>query len=341
MAISYFGSFQDGHAVPSEDPLETTWSYINRAASTDFLYNYCKPGSSSISYAAVRLRQAVEFRNSSRATTLLTKPLLLYYSALNLFRAGIAVATGAHPTPAHGLRHVKSKDLLGHRATATNGTFRDLLSSLGSAASPSSLSLDDCLSMIPELGDVYSAVTGRPTRAIPVHVHYSRVLHLTFDEHFISRTDFLANWEIFFPKLAQLCYLPSSCEEDDLSLPGSGETCRLIVRRSVNTSSYEAIAKFCSDHLENRLFYGSEPIWYALRETPNEPLLPRAAYYFAALFILSSIVRYQPDVLSAPETLSSQPAWLIDRFLSAAERALPQLVYNWISSTQTYFGSIG
>ena len=66
--------------VDTENPLETVWSYIERVAASDSLATRGGLTSEHALFAAVRTRQAVEFRNASGATTLVTRPLPLYYS---------------------------------------------------------------------------------------------------------------------------------------------------------------------------------------------------------------------------------------------------------------------
>lgn len=329
MAVFYFGSFQLGDNVDAEDPLDAVWSYIERIASLDFLQSRCGKKQNAL-YASVRIRQAVEFRSASRATTLVTRPLPLYYSALNLARAGIAVVTGTQATPAHGLRHITSSDLLSNAAKVVPGTFPDLVGAVQSSVSlGSQLTLDDCLAALPELADQYSAIPGRISRAVGLNVGYESGLCLRFDPASLpSEAVFGSQWRLLFPKLADVCEL------------GEDPTNELVVKKSVDTTSYEAIGRFCSRHLEHRLSFGSTPLWYAIRQSSGQDVLPRAAYYLAGLFILSSVVRYQPELLAATDIVQSQTAWLLGRFLAAAERFLPQLLYSWIVGRDTYFGGM-
>lgn len=327
MATFYFGSFQIGTSIPSEDPLEGVWSYVERASTKDFLKARCGSVSSLIDYAAVRLRQAVELRRASHSTTLLTRPLPLYYSSLNLVRAALAVVTKASPTPAHGLRHVNSPDLLENGATVSHGTFRDYLAACDCSDLPAKpLRFADCLAAIPELGEHFIPSV-ESSRIVPIYVSYRGQLNLRFDTRFIDEAEIETKWSLLFPKLAAYCkFAPDSPH--------------LIVDKAVDTSSYEAIGRFCRDCLENRLSYGADPLWYAIRQPPGETLLPRAAYYIAGLFILSSIVRYQPEILAASDVSGSESAWQVGRFLYSAERFLPQLLYSWMTETETYFGGV-
>jgi hypothetical protein len=329
MAIFYIGSFQVGERVDTENPLETVWSYIERIAASDFLATRGLTSEDTV-FASVRTRQAVEFRNASGATTLVTRPLPLYYSALNLARAGIAVVSRRQPTPAHGLKHIRASDLLSNAAKVVPGTFTDFLSAWNSPPlGQSQLSLDDCFAALPEIADQYSMISERASRAIPVEVRYGSRLHLEFNDAYLpADVNFDSQWMALFPKLAGVC---------ELSGPSSHQ---LIVNESVDVASYEAIGRFCSNRLENRLSFGTTPLWYAIRQLPDQTLLPRAAYYLAGLFILSSIVRYQPELLAATNVVHSQVGWLLGRFLAAAERFYPQLLYSWIVSADTYFGAV-
>lgn len=330
MAIFYIGSFQVGDRVDTENPLETVWSYIERIAASDFLATRVGPTSDAL-FAAVRTRQAVEFRNASSGTTLVTRPLPLYYSALNLARAGISVVSRKQPTPAHGLKHIRASELLSNAAKVVPGTFTDFLSAWKSPhPDEGQLSLGDCFAALPELADEYSLILGQASRAIPVEVRYvmSR-LHLEFDSTYLpADVAFDSQWSVLFPKLADVCER------------GGSSNHQLIVKASVDVASYEAIGRFCSNYLENRLSFGTTPLWYAIRQLPHQTLFPRPAYYLAGLFILSSIVRYQPELLAAADIVHSQVAWLLGRFLAAAERFYPQLLYSWIVGRDTYFGGV-
>jgi hypothetical protein len=110
------------------------------------------------------------------------------------------------------------------------------------------------------------------------------------------------------------------------------------VKEDVDTGDYEAICKFCSEHLEVNVVPSSSPTWYLLRRSDAEATLPRPAYYLCAAFILASITRYEPEGLMSLIAEPSATAWLLDRFLKAADRFFPNLMLNWLTEEDWFFG---
>ena len=103
-SLHYLGSFQTGHRFESENPLEEVWSRVAQRGSADFLRETFMPPSGQaiepfIEYIGVRIRQAVEFRGAARQSTLLTSPLSLYYSFLNLTRACLCLRSDVLSAP--------------------------------------------------------------------------------------------------------------------------------------------------------------------------------------------------------------------------------------------------
>jgi hypothetical protein len=77
--------------------------------------------------------------------------------------------------------------------------------------------------------------------------------------------------------------------------------------------------------------------WYLIREVDNHSTLTRASYYYIAVFILGSIVRYEPELMLEVSYLDSEIGWFIDRFLNKAERFFPQLKICEQCKTTIYF----
>lgn len=72
------GSFQLPHVFESENPLEEVWAFIARYGTKDYIKNHLHSDNPEINwedyvnYGMVRAKQAVEFRNSAKNSTLLT-----------------------------------------------------------------------------------------------------------------------------------------------------------------------------------------------------------------------------------------------------------------------------
>lgn len=334
--LQYIGSFQNGFREWSESPLDDLWKRIALFGYPGHLNSIFKMDGSQEAkagieaYAATRLRQCIEFRAAYHASTLLTAPLPLYYAFLNLTRAFLALQTERLPAKkTHGLAFGAATSVLESTATIRDGTFSEWLTALGSSATERSMTLRECLSYIVEIGHDYSAVLAESPRVVPVHVHamLSGAVALRFDAHRVGGEEaFRTNWEREYPSLAKSCAL------DDV-VP-----CALRVKAEIETSSHEAIAQFCQDHLEVNLVPSDHPTWYLLGHG-SAPPLPRASYYLCAAFILSNVTRYEPESLMKLLSEPSSTAWLLERFLTAAERFYPNLVLNWIAKQNWFFGT--
>jgi hypothetical protein len=172
----YLGSFQTGARLESENPLEEVWSRVALHGSGDFARRTFIPPAGKdiepyVQYAGLRLRQAVEFREATRQATLLTAPLSLYYSFLNLTRGCICLKSDVLPSVGHGLKFRRRGDLLSSAAVLTKGTFTDYLREVGySCTSGTVVSLHEALSRIIEIRDDYAGIYGRDSLVVPVDV---------------------------------------------------------------------------------------------------------------------------------------------------------------------------
>jgi hypothetical protein len=332
--LSYVGSFQKGPRLFTESPLEAVWSQVARLGITAYIQEAVassspppvRPWEEWGPYAVARIRQAVEFRRASRGTTLLTRPLPLYYAFLNLLRGALALDKQVCAGKAHGLTYTANPDLLRSAAHASSGTLSDYLTAISVSFSPvTSVSLLDCLSYIPEVSSEYIGLKSGWTNATAVRVEAAMsgkvLLHVHYQH---DEAGFRKNWDAWLPQLASLC-----------SLEPTGTTLR--VAPSVDTSTLEAISDFLRSHLWVNLIWSDIPIWYVPLQQGSIPLLPRLAYYYVALFILSSAVRYEPESLIALTDPDSQLGWVLQHFLDAAERFFPQLVLHWLYAEPLFF----
>jgi hypothetical protein len=127
--------------------------------------------------------------------------------------------------------------------------------------------------------------------------------------------------------------------------PSLSHTCKLEPVGNVlrvdkeDLSTYEAIAEYLSTVLEHDLRERQTPVWYALRIVDPELVFPREAYYIVALFILGSIVRYEPEMMLEASNPDDEVGWFLRRFLQVAERYFPQLMLMWIEQCPIYFSS--
>lgn len=187
-------SFKGGMVEKSENHREALWSKVALVGTYESLQraNPDKRGDAwdrRCRYATVRMAQALEFRSAAQSATLLTKPLLMYYSFLNLLRGVMAVDDDLALTKGHGLKYHSGPSLFDNAAVVNTGTFAEYLRAC-SVVAPSNfrLSLAACLAHIPELaGEVVSV--GLKSQVAPVAVDALRSGHvsLCFNQAFNLR----------------------------------------------------------------------------------------------------------------------------------------------------------
>lgn len=334
LSLPYIGSFQNERVlIRSEDPLDEVWNHFARFG-TSFLEKHFKPDKKEIpwddylKYAQIRIRQALEFRLAARDASLLTAPLPLYYSFLNLTRALLALGPEIMPKASHGLRFLPGADLLSSHAQLTKGTFTDYLDTQGVAwAAGAQISPCDALGFIVELAYDYGLFDTNRVHVQPISVR--AIMQGPVRLHFLSYpSDFAADWEQDFPELADTCV--------------SEEHSCLLVTDQNTGKDYAAIAEFLDKRLLPGLTLQNHATWYTFRKKNGVIRLTRAAYYYVAMFILGSAVRYQPELILSASTADSETGWLLQRFLKLAERFLPQLKLMEQYRSQIYFsGSSG
>lgn len=128
--LNLVGSFQRGHFFRSENPIEEAWGQIARLGTEEFSSAYIRPSTQPEQwsrlrrYGVVRVRQAIEFRRAASLHSLISSPLPLYYSLLNLTRGALASGPEIEPTSKHGLIFDDAASVLDCRARVTSGTGR-------------------------------------------------------------------------------------------------------------------------------------------------------------------------------------------------------------------------
>src|SRR5262249_46872934 len=141
----------------------------------------------------------VEFRRASRTASMLTRPLMLYYSALNLVRALLLAYTGNIGGRAHGLSFREGASLLECRAEVMDkGTFPAFATSVGAPPNlpGATLSLRDLLAVIPEMMNDFPLLNAGTSSVVPVRVKafIQGPMTLRFYVAGVGADDFRARW---------------------------------------------------------------------------------------------------------------------------------------------------
>lgn len=331
-AIPYVGSFQRGTILRSSDPLETVWRHIERIGTVDNLTRIAKSKghkSKIVRPASLKLRQAIELRRASRDSSALTKPLLLYYSMLNLTRGVLLAFQGDFGSPSHGLRYRAGPTLLECKAeVGAQGTFRTFAQSLGTPIADLDnkiYSLRDLFAVMPESqGDFYLLDKGTSSVIrveVRAYINGEEPTTLHFRVPGESKQTFEQNWTQLLPWMADVCELHGP----------------FTLRLKVKVEHEELVAEFCKRFLIHDLRLRDDAWWYDHRAGGGVTLLQRLPAYIAAMFILSNISRYEPEFLDDSTLQLSDLGYFIRNFLDNAERFFPQLILERIQGHPVFF----
>lgn len=329
MKIPFFQSFQTGRAFRKGDPHSAAWKFIKRVGTLDNLRRIAvasKVPPTLAEVASLRIRQALELHEASLNTSTLTRPLLLYYSALNLVRGALLARHGEAGATSHGMRYSSGIDLLNSAAEITKGgTFPRLIESIwahhAATTKNQSLTLKQALSQIPELRHEFCLIGIIEPLIAEVHVeaYINADTELKYILPSIKPEEFSSNWQSFLPWLSDKCDYKNEFT--------------LVLKSPLETP--QKVQNFCNTYLWRDLQWRQDPVWFDQITRPGETLLPRVAAYLAGLFILSNVSRYEPEALM-PAIEPTDLAFVIDSFLDCAERSIPLLVIELLEGP-TYF----
>lgn len=326
----HFSVFQLNNYYRSENPLVEVWDRIQRFSSEsilskEFVLDFHPENKDKlIKYVSTRINQAIEFRNASLNQTLLTKPLSLYYCMLNLMRAYIALDKEVEAKTSHGLCFKSANNILDSYAIISNGTFSQYLQIKGySLDTKRIITLREALANIIELGKDLQSINDISIGFTPfaINAFQDGTINISILRNYEGIEE---KWKLLFPLLAQdfeYCGDNILCTHNDL------------FKNLQNVITY--INKIFLTEL-NRLTTNDVSIWYLFNSDKQQPL-PRICYYHIAFFILSNIVRYEPDTLQETIIRNDEVYWLLNRLQFFGDRYYPQLIMNEICREPIYF----
>ena len=182
----------------------------------------------------------------------------------------------------------EDSQILTCRAKLTNGTFTNYLDTGGiSWQTGFEISLDESLSRVIETSEDYFTVARKSPRACPVRVearHTGRMV-LHFREDWVeSEAHFRSHWESEFPSLVPFCELEST-------------GCVLKIKQDKEPNNFEEVADLCQKMLDVNLIPESKPDLVCCSMYRSTANVAKRGVLFCSLFILGSIVRYQPELI--------------------------------------------
>jgi YaaC-like protein len=332
--LEYVGSFQDRRFTSrTGNPLHAIWREIARIGTTDNLARTAVArgvAPSSVTTASLRFQQGIELRNAAIGAGALSRPLLLYYSCLNLLRGTLLVFNAGMGQPLHGATFKQAADIFACAAEiGAKGTISQMLAIFGKPSSETKgqrFTVEECLAQMTELRRDYDLLGFSRSRAVvPVHVHafMSGRLELTYFIPSMASVEFSDGWRQLLPWFADTFELHPTKE-------------KTLVAKAPHRS-YEVASSFCQEHLWADMHVREEPVWFDQLSRDGAALLPRIMPYVLFLFILSNVCRYEPEILNSVLSETSDRAFVLTEAINACERYFPQLLLSLSFGTTIYF----
>lgn len=334
--IPLHGLAAPGTRILCETPLQEVWHQNRRYGTPEYCdYYYADaappPNLDSLKrYVVTRVQQALEFREPTRGATVLTSPLFVYYSLLNLIRAMLALHMQKECDPSHGLSVTGNCSELAKvfGELRKKGTLPQLLQVHDVGLEPGKLGFLELLQSIPEL---------RSSLAVPGHSSHVSVVWVTatirgdvslqFPNHALTAEEFEASWSDRYPSLAARFEHADSytLRARDGELPLDDDPNKFAA----------SVGQFCDEHLEVNLIDPTR--WYIVSSESPYVRWPREARYLAAMYMLSHVVRYEPELLRQEWAANSYLHAVVESLIRMSDRYVPQMILGW-TGTNHFFG---
>lgn len=263
----------------------------------------------------------------------MTRPLLSYYSTLNLAKAILYVVNDSPSSDYHGLCKPQMADnLLDVSVETNNGVFIELANlSQASIAVGTRLQLEDFLVNMLDMQDHYCTYFNRISHYIwpSVTAYYGGKVEVSFaSDHFKGKTV-----DEFRNLLKERTSLYEDFEEEE-----SDEPLKLVARETFKGEERSGVrSELIQKHFEFSVFPQN---YYFINLLDLDKQMPPMCAYFGAMYVLSEIVRYAPNhihrFLREPNT---SVEWFIQQLCSISERVFPNLLFNALTGERHKFAS--
>ena len=315
--------------VLTENPESEIWSYLVRLSDIGYLARAVTAVTKDATIAITTLlSQAYEYYSASRTISLNTKPLLIYYSFLCLTKALILAATKEEPPPYHGLCKPQTLGtFLNYNVEANHGVFKTLCNLLGcSIQIPTNFAISSFFENAIELSGPYAEYFNQGLNIVnfQLSAYQSGRIMLVFRKvndgltAKLNRTRIVEDFRLISDSRDQVIYQCDSKWVYD----GNYEQVKSAIRT--------LLLKFSE-------FSPIYPRTYYVNL--NDPKLPQLAAYYGLMFCLSSMVRYNPNLLF--EILWRKEVsinWFLEKACSISLRVFPNLILNQMYGRFLNFG---
>lgn len=317
LKLNALGDFINKRTFYSDNPINAIWSEILRFSDYKYLSSIWENGTAdAFTYVTIAIRQANEYYSASKVVSLNTKPLLLYYSFLNLTKAFLYLRNECKPSDYHGLSNLSENiDINECRVTTNNGVFLEL-GKLFDYEIPVKqvFSFEDFCSNAVEIFWDYEQYFKRESNFhVPeVNVFYDGDISIElrkYDKE--NMKDLIQNRTSLL---------------DDFSITlENDEIIKLKNKKDIDEDNlYVDVPLLLEKHFTHSIYADGR---HYLNLSNNA--MPQPMVYFGILFILCSIVRYKPEQLSMMlENKETSIKWFMNKLCETIERAYPNLMLN-------------
>jgi len=321
IGIPYLGTAEVFEGLRTENPIEAMWGELNMSADPTYLKKIRPAMSGELaSYICMTIRQAYEYYLASIHVSYMTKPLLIYYSHLNLAKAAIAFKNNCTPPPHHGLTSYREGiDMKCCTATICKGVFSELGDlTKSNVAEGDVIQADEFCKRIIELLNDYYRYFGKIPVMIPCNItrYAGGTISLMIDK---KRLEESPNLETILTKklhshFAKECY---------------NEAGSLVLKNTFPVPKTEEGMDKYGDLILNQYFCYSTLHDNRYYLDISERHLSQECCYFGLMFILGSVVRYSPILLYKwiYDFDMSNKAF-IEKICSISSRVFPNLMLN-------------
>jgi hypothetical protein len=341
--------------ITTENPTRDACRYLRHYAHEDFMRDRLAAVYPALSAdrrkrkardAALSIRQGLEYLDSAAASTLLTRPLPLFYAAENLVKALVIFMDAPADSSAfrtHGLSGDKAKrysikNLSCKVASPTAGVWAQALRVVNGDRIRVDVNLDG-RSVTQDMWHEHPAITLRRGTPIQLGPLLRSLPELTDDVVFADwGHSFMVHVRLYrvvqttAPEETQLTVqLRHAYNQPTKDMILRAERHRELLGRWTQTLDTLDVLEYQATF--PRLGWWGPSLrldtfgeWYWEFRTTR--VLGELILYFASLFILSDVVRYQVEQWKRLLDARPSEALLVDRFLDVAGRKLPNLVLN-------------
>jgi hypothetical protein len=280
------------------------------------------------SKAIALIEQASDFNEAAKNPRIGSRPLLYYYSFMNLAKAaliirGVPISASAH----HGIydpkRNIRSRlNLSGQNIHIKpydgkhTEIFPELLKYLGTTlTSEKHFGVLDLLSLLPCVQRTYSLVCKMPSIYFPIdaiQVMRGRNqiwIHISFKRRdneistVLSRIQNRREFVSLFHQVAPPSNSDNICFETD-PVPAKGQA----TDKSIKTLATR-MESICVSSIFTRQGYR-----YYFCDIPKNMRIPTIAAGYAVMFYLGSVTRYKPDDFD--KIIAGGYSWIVDEFIT-------------------------